>query len=84
MEREENRIDYGDMISNLWKLLSESKNVQNELQGRFTHIIVDEFQDNNHALSEAIKVLAEPENNITVVGDDDHVFTRFVGLIFKM
>ena len=78
-KKEENRIDYGDMISNLWKLLSESKNVQNELQRRFTHIIVDEFQDNNHAFSEAIKVMAEPENNITVVGDDDQCIYSFRG-----
>ena len=75
----ENRIDYGDMILNLWKLLENSKPTKDILQKRYKHIIVDEFQDNNHALSRVVGIIAEPENNITVVGDDDQCIYSFRG-----
>ncbi len=78
-KKDENRIDYGDMISNLWRLILNSDNVKAQLQQRYTHIIVDEFQDNNHALSQVINVIAQPQNNITVVGDDDQCIYSFRG-----
>ena len=78
-KKDENRIDYGDMISNLWLLIQDCKKVRSVLQERYTHIIVDEFQDNNHALSQVIDVIAQPQNNITVVGDDDQCIYSFRG-----
>ncbi|MBC8311162.1 MAG: ATP-dependent helicase [Candidatus Marinimicrobia bacterium] len=78
-KKDENRIDYGDMISNLWRLILSSEKVKSTLQQRYTHIIVDEFQDNNHALSQVINVIAQPQNNITVVGDDDQCIYSFRG-----
>ena len=78
-KKDENRIDYGDMISNLWRLILSREKVRSVLQQRYTHIIVDEFQDNNHALSQVINVIAQPKNNITVVGDDDQCIYSFRG-----
>jgi DNA helicase-2/ATP-dependent DNA helicase PcrA len=78
-KKDENRIDYGDMISNLWGIILNSENVKTQLQERYTHIIVDEFQDNNHALSQVINMIAQPQNNITVVGDDDQCIYSFRG-----
>ena len=62
-KKDENRIDYGDMISNLWRLIESSGTVKSILQQRYTHIIVDEFQDNNYALSQVINKIAQPQNN---------------------
>jgi len=78
-KKDENRIDYGDMISNLWRLILSREKVRSVLQQRYTHIIVDEFQDNNHALSQVINEIAQPQNNITVVGDDDQCIYSFRG-----
>jgi len=76
---ESNVIDFGDMITNLWTLLNNDKEVLQILQSRFEHIIVDEFQDNNFALSQIICKIAEPQNSITVVGDDDQCIYSFRG-----
>ncbi|MBL7110011.1 MAG: ATP-dependent helicase, partial [Candidatus Marinimicrobia bacterium] len=78
-KRENNQIDFGDMISNLWELLNKDKDVLEILQNRFEHIIIDEFQDNNFALSRIIQKIAEPQNSITVVGDDDQCIYSFRG-----
>ncbi len=76
-KKHENYIDYGDMIINLWKLLIEDKEFASEIQNQYKHVIVDEFQDNNYALSQIIKKIAEPENSIMVVGDDDQCIYSF-------
>ena len=76
-KKENNWIDYGDMIANLWKLIESNPVVLAELQGQYKHVIVDEFQDNNYALSRIIEKIALPENSITVVGDDDQCIYAF-------
>lgn len=73
------QIDFGDMIWNLWNLICNNEKVLNILKVRFKHIIVDEFQDNNFALSSIVQKIAEPENSITVVGDDDQSIYSFRG-----
>ncbi|MFA7244385.1 MAG: ATP-dependent DNA helicase [Patescibacteria group bacterium] len=72
-------LDYGDQIFLSYKLLSENKKVLAECQTRFRHILVDEYQDTNHAQNEIIKLLASKDKNITVVGDDDQSIYRFRG-----
>ncbi|MBU1164004.1 UvrD-helicase domain-containing protein [Patescibacteria group bacterium] len=68
---ENNALDFGDLITYCLKLLKERPLVLNKYRKQFKYILVDEFQDTNHAQYELIKILAEPKNNITVVGDDD-------------
>ncbi|MDP6852453.1 MAG: ATP-dependent DNA helicase [Candidatus Marinimicrobia bacterium] len=72
-----NRIDYGDMIGNLWELIQNHPSILADLQKSYKHVIVDEFQDNNYALSKIVQEIASPENSITVVGDDDQCIYAF-------
>jgi DNA helicase II / ATP-dependent DNA helicase PcrA len=74
-----NKIDFGDMISNVWHLINTAPTIFHKLQAKYKHIIVDEFQDNNYALSQIVRKIAEPENSITVVGDDDQCIYSFRG-----
>lgn len=76
-KKEENWIDYGDMIINLWELIQHHNNILNKLQNQYKHIIVDEFQDNNYGLSKIMGKIAMPGNSITVVGDDDQCIYAF-------
>lgn len=73
------QIDFGDMIWNIWNLIQKNKTVLQQLRDRCKHIIVDEFQDNNYALSRIVQEIAEPENSVTVVGDDDQSIYSFRG-----
>ena len=70
-------IDYGDMIYNLWKLVNKEASILEKLQSQYKHIIIDEYQDNNYALSMIVEKIAKPENNIMVVGDDDQCIYGF-------
>ena len=74
-----NIVDYGDMILKAHHLLSSNNKILNICQNRFRHIIVDEFQDNNHALNEVVKLLSGKRQSVTVVGDDDQVIYSFRG-----
>lgn len=72
-KRENNFVDFGDLITLTLKLLRDRPNIKSKYQQQFSHILVDEFQDTNFAQFELIKLLAPPQNhpNLTVVGDDD-------------
>ena len=76
---ENNYLDFGDLINYCLKLFRERPNVLARYQTRFKYILVDEFQDTNWAQYELVKLLAAPQNNITVVGDDDQAIYRFRG-----
>jgi|WetSurMetagenome_2_1015567.scaffolds.fasta_scaffold05013_3 DNA helicase II / ATP-dependent DNA helicase PcrA len=76
---ENNALDFGDLINYCLKLFRERPNVLARYQARFKYILVDEFQDTNWAQYELVKLLAAPQNNITVVGDDDQAIYRFRG-----
>lgn len=68
---ENNFLDFGDLIVFTLKLFKERPNILSIYQKQFKHIMVDEFQDTNWAQYELVKMLALPNNNLTVVGDDD-------------
>ena len=72
-------FDYGDMIYNLWILLESDFDIRNRIKNRYNHLVVDEFQDNNYALSVIIKIISEDHINLTVVGDDDQCIYAFRG-----
>jgi DNA helicase II / ATP-dependent DNA helicase PcrA len=76
---ENNALDFGDLINYCLKLFRERPNILAHYQSRFKYILVDEFQDTNWAQYELVKLLAAPQNNITVVGDDDQSVYRFRG-----
>lgn len=68
---ENNFLDFGDLIVFTLKLFRTRPNILSAYQKQFKHIMVDEFQDTNWAQYELVKMLALPNNNLTVVGDDD-------------
>jgi DNA helicase-2/ATP-dependent DNA helicase PcrA len=72
-------VDFGDQISLALRLFRERPYVLAHYQRRFRYILVDEFQDTNHAQFELVKLLASRHRNLTVVGDDDQAIFRFRG-----
>ena len=77
---EERRLlDYDDLILKCNELFRKSPAVLERYQQLFTHILVDEFQDVNKIQYEILKMLALPENNLFVVGDDDQSIYQFRG-----
>ncbi|MEO8499523.1 MAG: ATP-dependent DNA helicase [Vicinamibacteria bacterium] len=73
-------VDFGDQIHLTLKLLRQRPDVVFALRQRFRYILVDEFQDTNHAQLELIRLIAgEGSPNITVVGDDDQAIYRWRG-----
>lgn len=78
-KKDNNQLDFGDMILNMWNLINNNSKVLQKLRKRYKHIIIDEFQDNNYALSKIINKIAYPNNSITVVGDDDQSIYSFRG-----
>lgn len=77
--RDSGHLDYGDLILQTLRLVQERPSVAANARKRFTHILVDEFQDTNFAQYELVKQLAAPRNNLTVVGDDDQSIYKFRG-----
>lgn len=77
--RARDRLDFGDQVSLALRLLRDHPAVLEEERGRYRYILVDEFQDTNHAQWEMVKLLAAPHGNVTVVGDDDQSIYRFRG-----
>ncbi len=74
-----NSLDFGDLINYTLKLFKTRTRILQYYQQQFKYILVDEFQDTNWAQYELIKLLAQPKNNITVVGDDDQSIYKFRG-----
>ncbi len=76
---EQKMLDFDDMIIQCLGLLSENPAVCRKYQKMFSYILVDEFQDINNPQYEILKLLALPENNLFVVGDDDQGIYGFRG-----
>lgn len=72
-------LDFGDLITYTLKLFKERPNILKKYHDQFKFIMVDEFQDTNWAQYELVKMLAKPENNLVVVGDDDQSIYKFRG-----
>ncbi|MFD1676816.1 DNA helicase PcrA [Alicyclobacillus fodiniaquatilis] len=69
--RQNQSLDFDDLILKTVELFRESPDTLNYYQNRFTHIHVDEYQDTNHAQYMLVKMLAEKRKNLCVVGDSD-------------
>ncbi len=77
--RENASLDFDDLLFFVWKLFKEHPDVLDYYQNRCRYILVDEYQDTNHAQSQIIYLLAEKHQNICVVGDDDQSIYRWRG-----
>lgn len=77
-ERHE-KIDFDDMLTLCYQLLTEEERVRTFWQNKYKFILVDEFQDVNQAQFECLRILAEGHQNLFVVGDDDQSIYAFRG-----
>ena len=75
----EGAIDFGDQVVHGLRLLRSRAHVLASCQRRYKYILVDEFQDTNHAQFEVVKLLAARHANLAVVADDDQAIYRFRG-----
>ena len=69
--KKNNAVDFDDIIVLSIKLLKENPEILEYYQNKFKHILVDEYQDSNHAQYILINLLAKKYRNLCVVGDDD-------------
>lgn len=72
-------VDFDDMLLYTWELLTRRPDILSAWQQKFRYILVDEFQDINQLQYDILKLLAAPENNLFIVGDDDQSIYRFRG-----
>ena len=73
------KIDFDDIILRCRTLLGKKPEVLARWQRKFRYILIDEFQDIAPMQYEIIRMLAEPEQNLFIVGDDDQSIYRFRG-----
>ena len=79
MLKKADAMDFDDIIVNTVKLLKENPDVLEYYQRRFRYVMVDEYQDTNHAQYILTSLLANGYRNICVVGDDDQSIYKFRG-----
>ncbi len=72
-------IDFDDMLVYTKELLEQRADILQAWQKKFQYILVDEFQDINRIQYDIIRMLALPQNNLFIVGDDDQSIYRFRG-----
>ena len=73
------KIDFEDMLILCRDLFVSRPDILRKWQQKFRYILVDEFQDINQVQYDVIRMLAAPEHNLFVVGDDDQSVYRFRG-----
>ena len=69
--KENNALDFDDLIGKTVELFQGNPKILKHYQNRFHYILVDEFQDTNHAQYVLVSLLAKEHRNLCVVGDDD-------------
>ena len=74
-----NALDFDDLIVRTVELFDTYDDVLMYYQNRFRYILVDEYQDTNHAQYRLVSLLAQAHQNLCVVGDDDQSIYRFRG-----
>ena len=79
VKRTEGVLDFDDMITECYKLLTERPDIRQRIHEMYPFILVDEFQDTNLLQYKILKLLCAPENNLFAVGDDDQSIYGFRG-----
>ena len=74
-----NAMDFDDLLINMIRLMNTNPEVCDRYQQQFQYVLVDEYQDTNYIQFVLVKKLAEPQNNICVVGDDAQSSYSFRG-----
>lgn len=78
-----NALDFDDLIGKTVELFKSCPDILENYQNRFQYIMVDEYQDTNTAQFELIRLLAQRDRNLCVVGDDDQSIYKFRGANIK-
>ena len=73
------KIDFDDMMVFTYELFLQREDILEQWQKRFPYILIDEFQDINKLQYNIVKMLAKPNHNLFIVGDDDQSIYRFRG-----
>lgn len=81
--KENNALDFDDLLMYTVKLFNQNPKVLEKYQNQFKYILVDEYQDTNHAQYVIVKALASVNRNICCVGDDDQSIYAFRGATIK-
>ena len=76
-------MDYDDLIISLQRLLGDNKDIRTELSQKYSHIMVDEYQDTNAIQADIVKWLAHDHRNVMVVGDDAQSIYSFRGANYR-
>ena len=76
---EADAMDFDDLLFQTVRLFQENDDVLEHYQNRFEYIMIDEYQDTNHAQYLFAKLLSEKHGNLCVVGDDDQSIYKFRG-----
>lgn len=79
--KQKKKIDFDDMLVMTYQLFKERPDILAGWQKKYRYILVDEFQDINRVQYDVIRMLAAPENNLFIVGDDDQSIYRFRGAV---
>jgi DNA helicase-2/ATP-dependent DNA helicase PcrA len=77
--KESDGLDFDDLLMLTVKLFEQHQDVLGYYQGLFHHILIDEYQDTNHAQYRLVRLLTAQRKNLCVVGDDDQSIYRFRG-----
>lgn len=77
--KEGNALDFDDLILKTVELFEEYPEVADYYRNKFKYILVDEYQDTNHAQYKFVSLLASTHRNLCVVGDDDQSIYKFRG-----
>jgi DNA helicase-2/ATP-dependent DNA helicase PcrA len=78
-KKENNLMDYDDLLVHLARLLQDRPEVRKALNDQYTYIMVDEYQDTNRVQAEIVRGLAGERRNVMVVGDDAQCIYSFRG-----
>jgi ATP-dependent DNA helicase UvrD/PcrA len=81
-KRDHNLMDYDDLLTNWKRLLEEVPDARTAISNRFSHIMVDEYQDTNLVQAEIIRLAAATHDNVMAVGDDSQSIYSFRGADF--
>ncbi len=73
------KLDFDDMLVMTKELFEKRPDILKLWQRRYPYILIDEFQDINQVQYDVVRMLALPENNLFIVGDDDQSIYRFRG-----
>ena len=81
--KKNNALDFDDIINFTIKIFKENEETLSYYQDKFRYVLVDEYQDTNKAQDVLINLLAAPQNNVFVVGDDQQSIYKFRGADIK-